>query len=196
MPRVLRNPLQFLMRYLLKKDEESQQRLNKLANEYYDYRQKDKTKDLICGSMMFHKLDLDNDMKAHNMYTSEKIHLYSYLSKRLDNQRLDIVLDSFIVDEETDEKNYRVRAMYYPASPTYLMVVNKLEYYRELKSKAQEYLRKNVCDDIRNIVEKDGFILVGKRGRNEYDAHWLGDFISFKKVMTSEEYDNELKKLL
>ena len=184
------------MRYLLEKDEIIQQRLNKLAQDYFDYRQKDKTKDLIYGSMMFHKFDLDNDMKMHNMYTGEKIHLYSYLSKRLDNQRPDIILDNFTIDEETDENNYRVKAVFYSVSPTYLMVVNKLKYYDELKAKAQDYLRKNVCLDIRNIVEKDGFVMVGTRARNEYDAHLLGKFVSFEKAMTIEEYDNELKKFL
>jgi hypothetical protein len=184
------------MRYLLKKDEERQQRLNKLANEYYDYRQKDTTKEIQYASINYYKFDLDNDLKISQMYTGEKMDIYEYIKYRINSISPNFVLDSFNLDDKTDEKNYRVRAMYYPASPTYLMVVNKLEYYRELKSKAQEYLRKNVCDDIRNIVEKDGFILVGKRSRNEYDAHWLGDFISFKKVMTSEEYDNELKKEL
>lgn len=183
------------MRYLLKKDEERQQRLNRLANEYYDYRQKDTTKEIQYASISYYKFDLDNDLKISQMYTGEKMDIYEYIKHRINSISPNFVLDSFNLDDKTDEKNYRVRAMYYPASHTYLMVVNKLEYYRELKSKAQEYLRKNVCDDIRNIVEKDGFILVGKRGRNEYDAHWLGDFISFRKVMTSEEYDNELKKL-
>lgn len=184
------------MRYLLKQDELKQQRFNKLANDYYDYRQKDTSKKLKYGSMSFYKLDLDNDLKLSKMWTGEKIDLYAFIGRKLNSYAPELVLDSMVVDEESDEKNYRVRASFFPPSPTYLMVVNKLEYYNELKAKAQEYLRNNVCLDIRNVVEKDGFIQVGKRGKNEYDAHWLGDFVSFKKIMTSEEYDEQLMKFL
>lgn len=184
------------MRYLLEKDEIIQQRLNKLAKDYFDYRQKDTTKEIQYASISYYKFDLDNDLKMSKMYMGEKMDIYEYIKYRINSIRPNFVLDSFNLDDKTDEKNYRVRAMYYPASPTYLMVVNKLEYYRELKSKAQEYLRKNVCLDIRNIVEKDGFVMVGTRARNKYDAHLLGKFVSFEKAMTVEEYDNELKKFL
>jgi hypothetical protein len=183
------------MRFLLKEDEKIQKKLMYLAINYSDYRRKDISKGITKAQVMYEKRDLDMEIFSKSI-KGQQINFYEYLERKLNKLNPKYVLDSYVIDEKLVEHQYKISAKFYHASPTYLMIVDKLKYYDELIVEAKKYLRQNITYDIRNVVEKDGFVMIGKRGRNKCSPNLLGEFIGFKKVMTSEEYDNILMKFL
>jgi hypothetical protein len=72
-------------------------------------------------------------------------------------------------------------------------VLNSIKYFDKLKLKAYNWLLPLAKMDVRNLVIKNGYLMLGKRGKNKFDAYLLGEFTSFTKLMTIEEYDKQLK---
>ena len=183
------------MRYLLKEDLIKKDRLSNLKDKYFKYRQPNKLIQQVYASATFNIRDLEADIMSWNMCKDEKTDTDKYITFRMEQQRSDLLLNDIDIQFAINENDYNVRAAYYYASPTYINVLNTLESIKMLEWDAYEYLNQFSEGDSRNIVEIDGEIMLGKRGKNEYDAHWLGDFISYKFIMTSENYDIELKKI-
>lgn len=181
------------MRYLLEKDEVKYTRLQELKKQYFDYRQPNKLIGGVDAQMQFHIKDLNNDIELYYIMTEENINIEKYISKKISKQRDDLILNTFDIQFAINPDYYLVRAAYYYASPTYLKVLNSIEYFDNLKSKAHSWLLPLAKMDVRNLVIRDGYLMLGKRGKNKEDAHWLGDFISFIKLMTVEEYNHKLQ---
>lgn len=181
------------MRYLLFKDDLKYIRLKKLKKQYFDYRQPDELADKIQALMQFHVRDLKYDVEAFNMMSEEKIDTDKYIEQKISKQRADLVLNTFDIQFSNNKDYYEVRALYNYASPTYLKVLNSIEYFDDLQLKAQSWLLPLAKMDLRNLVIQDYYVMLGKRGRNEEDPRLLGKFISFTPLMTVHEYDKQLK---
>ena len=181
------------MRYLLEKDKATFKRLNNLKDKYFDYRQPNKLIGGVDAQMQIHIRDINYDVEAYNMMAEEKIDTDKYIEMRISKQRDDLVLNEFDIQFAMNPDYYFVRAAYYYASPTYLKVLNSIEYFDKLQQKAHSWLLPLAKMDVRNLVIRDGYLMLGKRGKNKEDAHWLGDFISFTKLMTVKQYDEQLK---
>lgn len=181
------------MRYLLEKDESTFKRLHNLKDNYFDYRKPNELIDKIQAQIQFHVRDLTYDVQAFNMMSEEKIDITKYIELKIRKQRDDLILNTFYTKMSPDNNYYQVRALYNYASPTYLKVLNSIQYFDKLKLKAHTWLFPLAKMDVRNLVIRDGYLMLGKRGKNKEDAHWLGDFISYAKLMTIEQYDEQLK---
>jgi len=181
------------MRYLLEKDNETFKRVCKLKDNYFDYRQPNKLIGGVDAQIQIYIKDINYDIEAYNMMAKEKIDTNKYIEMRISKQRDDLILNQFDVQFAMNPDYYFVRASYYYASPTYLKILNSIEYFDKLKQKAHIWLLPLAKMDVRNVVIRDGYLMLGKRGKNEFDAHLLGSFISFSKLMTVEEYDKQLK---
>jgi hypothetical protein len=181
------------MRYLLEKDNQTFKRLCNLKDKYFDYRQPNKLIGGVDAQMQINIRDINYDVQSYNMMIEEKIDIDRYIEMRISKQRDDLVLNEFDIQFAMNPDYYFVRAAYYYASPTYLKVLNSIEYFDKLKLKAHSWLLPLAKMDVRNLVIQNGYLMLGKRGRNEFDAYLLGDFISFTKLMTIEEYDKQLK---
>jgi hypothetical protein len=181
------------MRYLLENDNDTLKRLCKLKDNYFDYRQPNKLIENQIARIRWHKKDLLCDISAFNMTSEKQINVEEYIHKNIKNERDDLVLNTFKIQYDIEPDYYRITADYYYASPTYLKVLNSIKYFDKLKLKAHSWLLPLAKMDVRNLVIQNGYLMLGKRGRNEFDAYLLGDFISFTKLMTIEEYDKQLK---
>lgn len=181
------------MRYLLEKDNEDFKRLTKLKEQYFDYRQPNKLIGGMDAQIQFHIKDLEYDVQAYNMMSEKQIDIDKYIEQRISKQRDDLVLNTFDVQFSENTEYYQIRALYNYASPTYLKVLNSIEYFNGLKLKAQSWLLPLAKMDLRNLVIQDDYVKLGKRERNEEDPRLLGKFISFTKLMPVEEYDEKLK---
>lgn len=181
------------MRYLLEKDDIKYNRLQKLKKQYFDYRQPNKLIGGVDAQMQFHIKDLNNDIELYYIMTEETIDIEKYILKKISKQRDDLVLNTFDIQFAINPDYYLVRAAYYYVSPTYLKVLNSIEYFDHLKLKAKSWLLPLAKMDLRNLVIADGYLMLGKRAKNQEDPRQLGPFISFTKLMPVKEYNEQLK---
>ena len=182
------------MRYLLEEDQYKLKKCISITDSYLDYRQKNKVKGLQLAYIALDLRDIQQSLMALKI-SGENVEVDEYVLKHLKSIDKKYVYDSHIILLEDNQ--YKIKGEYYFASDSYLKILDRIDYYIELKNKAINYLYPMV-NDLRNLVEKDGYIMIGERGKNEEDARLLGDFISFKRLMSVEDYNKkllEIKKL-
>jgi hypothetical protein len=179
------------MRYLLEEDESKLKKCISIIDNYLDYRQKNKLKGVQLAYITFDFIDIQQALMSLKI-SGKNIEVDEYILKNLKTLDKKYVYDNHIILLENN--TYKIKGEYYYASDSYLKILNRIDYYRELKNKAMNYLYPKVYD-LRNIVERDGYIMIGIRGKNEYDAHLLGDFISFKPLMSVVDYNKKLLEI-
>lgn len=173
------------MKYLLDKDQNEFRDVIAYIELNKDNRKADKTKEPLRLDAMFCKHDLDIDLTVVKM-NDNKMTIEKLIEYNLKYHDLKFVPE--IKKIELQDENYRVVATAYYSESKFLSYLEKHEYFEKLNYLGQKMILNVLQLDDRDIgIYSDGVYEL-TRGRNEYDAHLIGDVISRKRVMPIKQF--------
>ena len=173
------------MKYLLDKDQNEFRDVIAYIELNKDNRKADKTKEPKQLHATFHKYDMDMNIMALEC-SGTKITVDELIENNLKNHDLEFVFE--VKKMELQDDYYRLVATAYYSESEFLSYLEKHKYYEKLNYLGQKMILNVLQLDDRDVgIYSDGVYEL-TRGRNEYDAHLIGDVISRKRVMPIKQF--------